>query len=363
MRKIFFVGAIFFVVMISVVYLWYLFSTRDIGTEKLSTSDQVASNQAQATSQERGKIEGYPKKPAPSSSAHDIGDGDKPLPAPGTIEALPTANVYQALIDGLKNGDDDRLNIAEGVLIDRARAHDKEAVHLLTEGIKREETKYKKYLVNILGEMRTEDSVEALLRLSVSGNADEGLRYDTLAAIAKAGALNDDGTFNEEVSPVLERYLGQGKRDPDLLSAIMTGISKVGSESGITRLLEEMRTASTSEERNIIAQAMTNTLNDHAIPPLVKELEADTDLSEDVTRAAGNALANIGGEATKALLEWAAQLDNQDAQEQAIEWLKQTQDSDLMINASSDYNFKDPAFGKRIEALATKIKPVIEVIR
>lgn len=353
------VGIAFLVAAVLAVYPWLSPTMFDSSPKTQSDSVQIPLSQKKGVGQEEAGTGEYQKSSVLSEKVI-VKNRDTSLPRLRDIYSLPTPDVYQALIDGSKDGEDDRLNIATGVLKKRARAGDGDVVRLIVQGVERGD-KDRVALIYFLGEIETADSVEALLRMAVSGSSNRDIRDVTLNGIERAGLLKDDGTYNEEVSPVLERYLDQTQHDPEMLSAIAMGISTVGSEEGIVRLLEEMRRVSTSEERDVIAQAMTNIINDHAIPPLARELAIDPNLSRDEARAAGGALANIGGVATKELLKWAAQLDDRGVQEQALIWLKKTQDSDLMIHASSSYHFKDPTFGKRIEALAVELEPVITV--
>lgn len=273
------------------------------------------------------------------------------------VRALPTAEVYKILtVDGKK--DDDQLNIAQIVLIERARAHDKEVVRLLVKGLEGRNSDDNYFLIWLLKEIRTQESLEALLRLVTSNTyADERLNF--LEGIKGAGLLNDDGFFNEEVSPVLERYLGEGRNDPELLSAVATGISDIGSESGMARLLSELRTANASEQA-IIAEAMTHAINANAVSPLAQELYNDPDLSEDISKVAGNTLASMGLDApTKSLMTWSSGLTRSDTQRQALVWLKKTQNVDAIRQELPILRFKDPAFKSEVEAVPNMIEAEI----
>lgn len=279
------------------------------------------------------------------------------------IRVLPTSDVYQTLLNGFTQHNDDWVNFAQSTLRRRAQAHDPDVVPLLEKGIVQDQTNQvqKITLISLLGEIGTAESASALMRIVTNPVvAENAINDGALKAIGNIGRLNDDGTFNEEVSLVLEQYLGKAKGHGDLLYAIAKGISGAGSESGMEKLLDAVGTAATEEERNMLEEAMSHPINRHAVPPLEHALEADPSLTGVVAQVAGNTLSSMTADAaTVALLSWATQLEDNALQQQALLWLQKTQCSDAALNqmehATIEYKFKDMTFGQEIELMASKI--------
>lgn len=316
-----------------------------------------------------------PKQPLPQAS-------NAPIPAPPAqtpggrfqtdinprFQAYSTPRLLDALVTADSAGDRDAVLIALATLERRAQLGDDTVPRLLLDSLGRFSAEKRLALVKSLGRIASPAALDALFELTQPATA-PALRREALAEISRVGTHTyDNGEYPVELSPPLEQRLPQAMHDPEMLAAVAGGLASVGAASGVEALLDTMAGHPDGPESQIIARQLQAVRNPAAVPALAARLSDDGSAPAPVMEAAGDSLAAMGDpDATEALLNWAAQVEDERARMQALRWLGEVTDEasfERVIEAGSRYTFRDPglltAIQARLRAQDAETRPYVE---
>jgi hypothetical protein len=153
----------------------------------------------------------------------------------------------------------------------------------------------------------TKESVSLLVDVATT-SADKEMRLLATGSLAGVNAAWGDGTYHEEIAPVLERAWHESS-DQGLLLSVALAMMKAGATSSIELLLSAALDHGGHDalHRRLATDVLNSKtiLNPHAIPPLASRLEGSSPNSA-ASRLASRTLAQMNGvqPATRALIAW-----------------------------------------------------------
>ncbi|MDD5276448.1 MAG: hypothetical protein PHR16_10255 [Methylovulum sp.] len=171
----------------------------------------------------------------------------------------------------------------------------------------------KALLLDLLADIATPESLNQLVDLAGQETASP-MRILVLQAISHIGDNQWDGTFHEELSPVLEAaWTNLGNSDQAFLTAVGIAIAQVGAPEGVKQLLLTLsgnnKNNDTEATRRIKQEVAFNAIPQIRNPNAVGVLDTWFVQEPPGTPAfevSGNALAEIGSpEATQKIVDWA----------------------------------------------------------
>ncbi len=189
--------------------------------------------------------------------------------------------------------------------------------------------------IRAIGATQTPETTQILLSLLDSIPPGEDRRL-VLELVANTGSNHWNGSYHDELSPVVERAWKQPGHDSETQQALAKALGEIGAESGIQLLLDQLETydgnfenlRSQPDARFASAlQGLSKVDNPSSIPPLANWLRS-SEYPEWRRDMAGTTLAQMGSpRATEVLLEWALTASDTDT-EQATAWFNAVRDSE-----------------------------------
>ncbi len=282
------------------------------------------------------------------------------------ISPLPSEQIQNALLEAFNSLDSINFNIAKNELIARARRGDKTALAAIQSALNDTPPKLQAYLASMLGEIATDSALQILLEvLDTSLGQNREMRYAALEAISNIGKHRGQNAPTEALSSLLENYFQTiTVSDQSLLSAVVMGLSTIGTAQGVERVLrfvdlQESAKTVPPELFQRMAESLRQVRNPAAMVPLQARLQQDPELNRQSTHMAGDALAAMGDvQATEVLLRWAADMTGKAQTKQALAWFSQVRDEQSLqqlLHAEEHRQFRDPQMLERISTLAKQI--------
>jgi HEAT repeat protein len=251
------------------------------------------------------------------------------------------------------------LNHIKTEMIAGLNGGDTATVQWLHRALGSSDPKLQRHLIQVLGGTASSEALEVLLQFAQAADPSKGEpKRSALRAIAKVEHLRKAPEHSRAAaSAILEHYLDTASDDTDILFAVAKGLSTLGQPAGIAKLLEALDTK--PEAAGLIVEALGEAPPATATSLLEERLQQDPDLSHPVTHRIGAALGAIGTpQAVQALLTFAANAQDEDAQQTILSWLSRIHDESavqLLISAQEAYQFADPELGLRLQELGTQM--------
>ncbi len=286
------------------------------------------------------------------------------------IAPLSSQEVLASIIDALRGTDSILLNVAANELIFRVRSGDDTPVYLIDAAWGEFSSEEQAYLVKLLGRMASEAAVQTLIDRALGpANEDRRVRKAALSTISNIGVGLNEVHLREMLTPVLETsFLSADPSDVELIVATSLGLSTIGTAHGVATLLDYLEgqdagPAGEFEEDGVsykVAAALKNVRNPEGIEPIQNRLFQYPNLTGNISRVAGNALAamHMPG-AVAVLFDWAVGVEDEATRNQALAWFQQitTKKSlEQLLENVNNSTFLDPQFGNELNDLALQIQ-------
>jgi hypothetical protein len=281
------------------------------------------------------------------------------------IAALSSEEVKNTLLEAIRSGDDVMLNVANNELIARGKKGDGAAIQAIQTALDEASPNLKAYLIGMLGEIATADSLQSLLEILDMPGQNGEARWEALKAVANIGKYRDQDIPPQALSSLLGEYFdAMPQQDLALLGAVADGLSTVGMPEGVEKILSflEMKETDKTITPQLVEQ-MSDSLhqvrNPAAIAPLQARLQQDGEIEHETTRIAGDTLAAMGNaQATGSLLQWASGISGEAQMERALAWFSQVRDEQslqLLLHVRDHFQFRELLMLEKITAIAKQI--------
>jgi HEAT repeat protein len=205
----------------------------------------------------------------------------------------------------------DRINLVRAALIEKLRTHpDLNVLNSLKGVLQSPEIPYdeKIRVVDLLQRSATPETLEILIESAQNPTVPQKDKKTILAGIANFGRHRWKDKFHEELPPILEKeWENSSELEGSYKEAIANAIASVGSESGITMLIDTLNADKADKKTEmIIGSAFSRIKNPAAIKPLTEVFLNRTYYRNSIWEASGDALSGMGDpDATRLLLNWA----------------------------------------------------------
>jgi hypothetical protein len=172
-------------------------------------------------------------------------------------------------------------------------------------------------VVDLLQRTATPDTLYILIESAKKPDIHQKDHKTILAGIANFGKYGWKDTFHEELSPILEEeWIYSSELGNSYKAAIANAIASVGSERGVTLLINSLSSDSDKVDRQtkiIIGKAFSRIKNPAAIKPLSEILFNESNYGNSIWQVSGDTLSNMEHpDATRTLLNWAQTSDSED---------------------------------------------------
>ena len=204
----------------------------------------------------------------------------------------------------------ERINLVRAALVEKLRTHpDPNVLNSLKGVLQSPEIPYDEKIpvVDLLQRSATPETLEILIESAQNPTVPRKDKKSILAGIANFGRYRWKDKFHEELSPILEKeWENSSELEGSYKEAITNGIASVGSESGITMLIDTLKANKADKKTEmIIGSAFSRIKNPAAIKPLKEVLLNRTYYGNSIWEASGDALSGMGDpDATRLLLIW-----------------------------------------------------------
>jgi len=228
----------------------------------------------------------------------------------GILEEKTVSELWDDWQIALARGDRN-TNLVRAALVEKLRTHpDPNVLNSLKGVLQSPEIPYDEKIpvVDLLQRSATPETLEILIESAQNPTVPQKDKKTILAGIANFGKYRWKDKFHEELSPILEKEW-ENSSEPEgyYKEAIANAIASVGSESGITMLIDTLN-ADKADKRTemIIGSAFSRIKNPAAIKPLKEVLLNRTYYGNSIWEASGDALSGMEDpDATRLLLNWA----------------------------------------------------------
>jgi hypothetical protein len=214
----------------------------------------------------------------------------------GILEEKTVSELWDDWQIALATGD--RTNVVRAALVEKLRTHpDPNVLNSLKGVLQSPEIPYDEKIpvVDLLQRSATPETLEILIESAQNPTVPKKDKKTILAGIANFGKYRWKDKFHEALSPILEKeWENSSELEGSYKEAITNAIASVGSESGITMLIDTLNADKADKKTEmIIGSAFSRIKNPAAIKSLKEVLLNRTYYGNSIWKASGDALSGM----------------------------------------------------------------------